>query len=294
VTRRTVVNMALLAAAVGLAALVYLLPAAKPAHPPSVLTRMTPGQVTRVQISRRGGPAIVLVRRGKRWRIAEPVKAQANRFIIHSLLGITRADSFGRFAAEGRDLREFGLDAPALRLRLNDLQIAFGAIEPLNGRRYVRIGAMVHVIPNYFYQEASGGVADFVSRTLLPEDSDPVRLALPDKVLQRDESGHWTLAGHGQGPAAQGGEDLVTRWRRARALDVKPYAGAGRHPTVTVTFDKGRPPLEFEIVSTAPTLILARPDIGMAYHFTASQADKLLRLPGPGAKKKDPHRSASE
>lgn len=279
-TRRGLVNLVLLGVVAGLGAVVYLLPAHRSGPSPPPLTGLTPGQVTRVQVSRAGGPVIVMVRRDKHWRMVKPVRVRANRFIVHSLLGITQAESHSRFAAGGRDLGQFGLDAPSLRLRLNDLEIAFGGSEPLNGRRYVRVGDTVHVISNLYYQEASGGPAAFVSRSLLPEDSAPVKLVFPDKVLARDEQGHWVLAGSGK--ASPGAGDLVDQWRRAQALEVKPYAGTGDHPAVTVSFGKGRPAIEFRIVSKAPELVLARPDIGMAYHFTASQAQRLLRLPGAG------------
>lgn len=281
-TRRGLVNLVLLGVVAVLGGLVYLLPARGPAPSPPPLTGLTPGQVSRVQIGRAGGTAIVMVRRDKRWRMIKPVRVAANRFLVHSLLGITQADSYGRFAAGGRDLGQFGLAAPSLRLRLNDLEIAFGGNEPLNGRRYVRIGDTVHVISNLYYQEASGGPAAFVSRALLPEDSAPVRLVFPDKVLERDEQGRWVLAAGGHRRTAPGAGGLVDRWRRAQALGVKPYVGKGDHPAVTVSFGKDRHDLEFEIVSKDPELILARPDIGMAYHFPASQAERLLRLPKAG------------
>lgn len=280
---RTAVNLVLLAAVAALAALAYFLPASKPPPGPPALTGLTPAQIHRVRISHAGKPAIVLVRKGEDWRMVKPIQVRANRFIIHSLLGITRTDSYSRFTAGQRDLSEFGLDEPSLRLRLNDLDIAFGAAEPLNGRRYVQSGAMVHVISNLYYQEASGGVADFVSRVLLPEDVPPVKLVFPDKVLERDDQGHWEVSAGGRG-TGQGARDLVDQWRHAQALEVKPYSGTGAHPSVRVTFGKDHPPLRFEIVRKDPELILARPDIGMAYHFTASQAKKLLHLPAGGDK----------
>lgn len=274
-------NLALLGAVAVLILAVYFLPAGK--REPSVpyLTRLKPEGITRVQISHKGGPEIVLIKRDGHWRLTAPIRAAANRFLIESLLGIARADSYSRFPARGKNLREFGLHEPPVRLRLNGLEIDFGGSEPLNGRRYVRVGPMVHVIPDYYYQDASGEVADFVSLALLPHNGDPVKLVLPGLTLARDEDGHWALAGGKRPPGLDG---LVTRWRRARALDVKPYAGSGHHASVTVTFDKGRSPLTFEIVSEKPELVLARPDIGMAYHFPESEAGKLLRLSGPGGK----------
>lgn len=279
-TSRTAVNLALLAAVAVLSAVAYLLPAGKHEPSPPALTRLSPDRITRVTISPKDGQQIVLVRRGGHWRLAAPIRTAANGFLINSLVGLAAADSFRHFPVRGRDLREYGLDHPPVRLRLNDLEIDFGGSEPLHGRRYVRVGDTVHVIPGYFYQDVSGGVADFVSLNLLPEGSDPVQLALPDLTLRRDAEGHWAVAGKKHPP--QGMEDLVTRWRRAQALQVERYSGSGHHGTVTVTFDKGHAPLTFDIVSTKPELVLARPDIGMAYHFPESQTDKLLHLPGPG------------
>lgn len=74
---------------------------------------------------------------------------------------------------------------------------------------------------------------------------------------------------------------LVQEWTAAQALQVRPYSVpmSQDKPPETVTVRQGGALLRFIIVSRAPELILARPEIGVQYHLPQDTAQRLLMLP---------------
>lgn len=291
-TSRAIVNWTLLVLVIALAAITYIIPTHKKTPPPPLIADLAPGQVTRVHIERPGRESVSLAKESGHWFVTAPVKARANDFRINALLAVVQASSHTRFKAAGEDLGKFKLAPPRARLKLNDTEIKFGDVDPVNDRRYVQVGDMIHLIPDFYFQHVTAGVADFVSLSLLPADAKPVQFEFPGFTLKRGQAGKWTLAGGGRRAGAQAVDDLVAQWRRAEALEVKRYTPSEHHDTITVTFDKGHEPLRFAIVARKPELVLARADIGMAYHFTTSQAHKLLDLAPRAAKSGDKNTSA--
>jgi len=280
--RRTALNLALLAAVAGLAALVYWEPGIeRPAELPK-LTSLAPADVTQIVIRPQRGAEIRLEKAQGAWMMHAPVAAHANEFRIEALLGITRADSHAQFDAGALDLAKFRLDAPATVLRLNDVELAFGGSEPLDNRRYVRAGAAVHLINEDYYYRLQTDYPAFVSNQLLPPQARPVQIRLPEFSVTRAEGG-WQLEPAQQPPAPDALNAFVDEWRRAQAVEVDRYEGEAARGALRVSFDGGAAPLEFLLLETEPELVLARADLGLRYHLTAEQAQRLLQPPSPAA-----------
>jgi len=269
----------LLCAVVILAAVVYFTPAQKnKPPPPSLIAGITPGKINHIHITRAGKPDIDLVRNHRHWRLTAPLRTAANGFRADALVSVVEADSDRRFSAAGRDLAKFGLDPPQARLQLDHITIVFGDREPISGRRYVQVGDMIHLIPDYFFQSVTADTPDFVSLSLLPKGADPVSFILPGLVLRRDGGGDWVREHRMRHTDAGALSKFVDRWRRAEALEVTRYTPAGAHDTVTVGYHRGTSALVFDIISRKPELVLGRRDLGMEYHLPASQTAKLLTM----------------
>lgn len=286
---RAILNWVLLGGVAILAAVVYFLPGHKQTPPPPpLIAGVTPENIHHIHITRTGKQDIDLVREHHQWRLTAPLRAAANGFRADALASVVEADSGRRFSAAGEDLSKFGLDPPRARLQLDQVIINVGDSEPISGRRYVQVGDVIHLIPDYFYQNVAADTPDFVSLSPLPEGAEPVSFTLPDFTLRRDDNGHWkqtTGARHADGQDIDG---FVSRWRQAQALEVARYTPAGgSRNTITVGLSGGRPALVFDIVSRDPELVLGRHDLAMAYHFPASEAAKLLTLSAPSQKSGD-------
>jgi len=110
-------------------------------YPP--LTPLHPDQIHQVFIERAGELVEHLRRTATGWRsLRGPVEDQ--QWLNH-LLHIAELPSLQRFPAPD-DLAPFGLAEPAHRLRFNDIWIAWGGLEPVSGRRYVKVADQIHLV----------------------------------------------------------------------------------------------------------------------------------------------------
>jgi hypothetical protein len=141
--RRLRLNLILLAAAGLLGLFVWQL--RSPGLPP--LTTLDAARVERIEISDLSGRHILLQKTAGLWRSGG---AAADRERIAQLLRICDTPSLERFPA-GDELAQFGLDPAPIRLRLDRVSLDIGAVDPLNGWRYVRIEERIHLIADGFY-----------------------------------------------------------------------------------------------------------------------------------------------
>lgn len=152
--RRLRINLVLLATVALLGALIWF---ARPGGFPS-LTPLDPATVELIEISDLSGRQIRLQKETRGWRSGS---VAANRPRINQLLGICRTASLERFPAPA-DLSPFGLDPAPIRLRLDGLIIDFGATDPVNGWRYVRIGKQIHLIADGFYHHLTAAPTEWL------------------------------------------------------------------------------------------------------------------------------------
>ena len=115
------------------------------------LTQLDPNEISRIEIENQTGRQILLEREGSVWHIGDK-RADANR--IAQLLGLCNTPSLDNFDLPA-DLQPFGLEAPAIKLKLNSETLAFGNTDPVNGWRYVSFAGQVHLIADGFYHHLS-------------------------------------------------------------------------------------------------------------------------------------------
>jgi hypothetical protein len=123
------------------------------------LTSLQPQQVERIRISDTGGREILLEKRAGDWWLEQ---TPANEPRIEQLLRICTTPSLRRFPVAARAMAKFGLTDPTLRLWLNDLELAFGTTDPINGWRYVRLDGQIHLIGDGFRHHLIAPAAAFV------------------------------------------------------------------------------------------------------------------------------------
>ncbi len=279
---RTWLNLGLLILASALAIVAVYLPGVKKPAPLPALTSLTPETIISIRIERKNQPAIALKKDISGWRLTEPLPLSANTMTVESLLGLTQAVSHARWPATNLDLEKFKLKSPRMRVRLNNVELGFGDTEALEGRRYVLAGTTVHLITDSYYPRLIAPPVSFVSLALLPDQTRLEQIELPGLRLTRGATG-WSAQPSASPDAVN---ILVQEWTAAQALQVSLYTApaAQINPVETITLRQqdAPTPLRFVIVSRTPELILARPELGVQYHFPQHAAQRLLTLPAAG------------
>jgi hypothetical protein len=161
---RTLINLGLFALVALLAAIAVYEPGLEKQRdkaPP--LTNLQSHEIHYIRLSNPSNPGIELEKRADTWHMTAPRQEPANNDKIEQLLGIATTRSHSRFPLPKERLNEFGLDRPGIRLELNDLVMEFGNNEPLQFRRYVRIGEQLHLISNGFHHHLMAGVDDYLA-----------------------------------------------------------------------------------------------------------------------------------
>lgn len=273
--RRALLNLGLAAMVVVLALVVWLEPGLERGEGPIRLTALAADEVGHVLIRRPGDDDIMLERRGGQWHMTAPIQAPANEFRIEPLLRVVEATSHARFEPAPGDLARYGLDRPRASLRIGDVRIEFGDTEPIDHRRYLRIGAEVHLVDDHYLHRLQAGWPSFVSNSLLPEGARLVRLELPEFTLEQDAEGRWAIEPE-QDISMDALNRLVDAWTHARALFVDRYDGDAVQGTVAVTLAGAERPLEFAILESEVDLVLALPEAGLVYHLGSEQGARML------------------
>lgn len=171
--RRWIINLALVAVALGLAL------AARLEHDrerlATTLTAMQPEAIQGLTLQRPGEPLIRMVRNDDSgWRMLEPFSAPAASLAIGKLLSISATVVHRSIPAAAADLSQLRLDPPLISLRLDDLELRIGTTEPVDERRYIQIGDMVHLIDDGYLPQLLASAEHYLDRRLLPTGFSPM------------------------------------------------------------------------------------------------------------------------
>ncbi len=276
--RRWFVNLALLVVVLALVAFYLYYREQEETEAGPVLTAIATQQVARVQIERPGQPAIVLEKHGDEWRLTAPLPARANRFTVENLLAVAGARS--ELKLDGGEPRQYGLETPQTRLRLNDETIEFGALHPFRQQVYVRYRGAVHLIPAMALTAVARAPGHFIDGRLLEPDRRLVGLQLPGFTLALKD-GSWQRQPPDKNLVSDQLSNFVAQWANARALAVEP---AGNRPvlaTLQLTLaraDTGYETLVLDVLAYKPTFTLRRRDEKLEYHFPQEIGKRLLEI----------------
>ena len=274
--KRAQLNLGLLAVAAGLGVAVFLSQKKEERGPP--LTPLKSAAVTRIAVEHPGAPAIRLEKQGGQWFLAAPVKAEVDEFEINALVGLAEAEAKEKL--EGAKLTELELEPPRYTITLDDTVIAFGGVEPLQYRRYVKVGEVVSLIEDPPSAALDKDYADLVAKGLFPVSSEIERIELPKLTLAKT-GGTWALTPPDPRPGADEMQKLADAWKNARSMwNEQAGAAPARGDRVKVTL-KGGQVREFVIAATDPQFKLHRPDLGVNFVLSKALADDMLKLAAP-------------
>lgn len=278
--RRARLNLILLAVAGGLGVGIYLAGKSKPPGPP--LTPVASDALDHILIAHPASPAIELKKGPAGWQLVAPVQAAVDPLEVNALVDLVTRETHDPIASP--DLKQLGLDPPAYTITLNETKVAFGGVEPLQYRRYVRIGETVTLIEDPASAALDADYADLVAKDLFASGEEIEKIGLPELALSKAPDGKWQITPADPKAGADAMQKLADGWKSARAMwNESSTPAETKAPRVKVTL-KGGAVREFIVVATEPQLKLQRADLGVNYVLSKALADELLKLPAAAAK----------
>jgi hypothetical protein len=273
--QRSVLNMMLGLAALGLGAVVIYSQKKEQKGPP--LTPLAAEAINHIRIDHPGSPVIELKKNGSAWSLIAPVKAEADPFEVNGILAVASLEAQTTLDPAQVALKELKLDPPQYTLTLNEQKLEFGGEEPIQFRRYVRTNGKIALISDPPSAALDADYSDLVVKTLLPADAEIQSIELPELTLRKREDGKgWQLSHGDESTTSDAKQKLVDAWKHARALWNAAAPKDAKGDRITVTTKTGA--IEFIVTQREPQLILARPDLGVSYTLSAELMKEMLQL----------------
>lgn len=207
------------------------------------------------------------------WQIMQPVNIAANDFRINSLLELVSAPVHSRYPVDEMNLANIGLDRPSTTIELDELDIAFGIVNPATELRYLRLGDFIYTIEDAYFPLLNSHFGTLVSLNLLPKNSRIEKLILVNQTISRDDNGLWRS---NIDISAERINETIAHWQDDQAFGVHSYMERKPLGEVFIYLEMQQQPVSFIITDTDPWLILARPEIGLEYHLDIEAYDKLI------------------
>jgi hypothetical protein len=210
--------------------------------------------------------SFILGRVGSQWHFEKPLRWPANNITLERLISIVNNETESRLSAAKIDLSTLGLQFPKAILTVNDTRILFGATNNIGKRRYIMIGSMIYLLPDLHMHFITQGINGLIDRRLLPTSISLQSLRLTDLILTKNGEGNWQETTTDEAQAERLNK-LVNNWQTLEAGSIKVYNKA-KIPLqkLIVVLDNGSE-IEFFLMSIKPELVIARPDLGVQYHF---------------------------
>lgn len=279
--QRKWLNIALGVALAGLGVGAWLAqekPAAK-----TLLTTLTQDAIQRIVLRHPGKLDIVLEKQGNAWRLTAPVSAATDPFQVNGILSLAQQETTAQYPAAEMALADIGLAPPQYSVQLNDTLLEIGDTDPLEYRRYVKLGDQVYLTADPPSTGLDADFSDLVNPALIPQDVKLVSVQTPQITMTAKDGGGWAVTPATADKGADAAQGLADAWRNARSLwralktpADQPVAG----DTVSVKLGDGSEQ-RFAVIARQPQLKLLRADLGVVYTLAPTLGDELFKLLPP-------------
>jgi hypothetical protein len=245
-------------------------------QPKNSITSLKPQDIYSVIIESADNK-LVLRKSSNQWGFEKPIQWPANNTSLERLISIVTSESNTRLSAEQIDLSKFGLQLPKAILTLDDTRVLFGATNNIGERRYIMIGSTVYLLPDLHLHFINQGISGLIDRRLLPGSVPLKSLGLAKFNLSKNSDGTWQVDMLTDTLAEQL-KTLANNWQALEAGNIKNFDKTGTAEQKIVAGLQDGSNIEFFIMSTRPEIVIARPDLGVQYHFSEKQYYDLLSI----------------
>jgi hypothetical protein len=226
------------------------------------------------------------------WRMTAPYKTRADQLSVQRILSIIAAKTKDKFAAKDKD--KFGLTNPQLRLKLGSTtdteEFIFGTFNTVTDEQYVAYKDGVYLLSSNYSAAATTQAIELIDKNPLAQAEakqiagfDYAHLEQWEEIgLQVDiADGKWkTNAPKAKITQNELNEWLDFSWKQAQAKQVELYTPDSKisYPSFKIKLKDGSK-VHFDKIQESPTLLLARPDEGLMYHFNNDVGFNMLNPP---------------
>ena len=281
-SKRNLLNLALLIFIVALVVVVVYEPGKEKPITPLTLTNLKTDDIQHIKINRRVADAteqdVVFEKTAEGWMMLKPYQLlAANTFRIDSILKLLSAVSLSQNNLENLDQNKFGLSIPQATITFNKTKIIFGHNKSLNQHRYVKINSTLHMIADSFYYQLMAKTESFISHKLLPEKSKITKLRLPHIKFEQVD-GKWNITPKADDFSADSVNQLISEWQLSQAYDInKVKTEEKTKADITIHLSSNKI-IRFKIEKNKDNFNLVNLDSGVRYILSADRKDKLLKL----------------
>lgn len=274
--RRLRTNLLLVAAVAVTGAIIWLAPEPAPRIETFSLFEVDE-PITHIEVIENGNVRFTLHADGN-WKVTAPFHLPADEFQMNALLDSLRQPATRRYAIDGVNLAELGLEAPRFRLHVNDSEILVGDRTALGNDRYVLKDGFVYLVSDVLSYRLQRNPLDYASRRVLPARLEIQSITLPGGTRLTKSGSGWQLHPDDAAITADALQSLMNAWRNATAVKVVAADSVPRDGEVLVAFSDGTG-LRFGVEIRETELLLTRADPEVSYSLPVSAADALLQLP---------------
>ncbi len=271
-------NLALVVVVSALGAALYFTQKKEEKGPP--LTALTDATLERIRIEHPEAKPIALQKVGDEWRLTEPVSAAADPLEVASITNLASIEAQRKLASSEVELKQLGLEPSAYAVMLNDIRLEFGDSEPIEYRRYVRVGDEIALIADPSATALDADYSELVAKTLLPKNAEIVEISVPGlRVFRSEDQQSWLLDPQRPDASADQKQAFVSAWKSARAMWnalAEPDSGGD---AITVKLKDGI--VELRLIAREPQLVIENPALGVRYTLSKALGDEMLQLPAP-------------
>jgi len=241
------------------------------------VTALNPADITRLKIQFAGKNPVELRKSAEQWFIESPLQWPAHGTTLEIITGVASSEFDSSIEVGDIDLAALGLSDPQVIVTLDDTRIAFGTTNNIGERRYLMTGSKIYLLADVHLPFILQGIPGLIDRRLLPPLIPLNSLNLGTERLTLDDAGNWQSGSESEIPVAQLNQ-LVHQWQMLKAPSVKRFQTAGLPLRKIVAGLEDGSKIEFLLMSIYPELVIARPGLGVQYHFGEKQHRQLFEF----------------
>lgn len=243
-------------------------------NPQNRITSLKLQDINRVTIQT-ADENINLTRANGQWQIVSPIQWLANNITIERIIGIASSETDSKLPASEIDLSTIGLQFPKAILSLNGTRIHFGATNQIGARRYLLVHSTVFLLPDRHLPFITSGMNGLIDQRLLPRALALSRLQIGPLKITQTKNGGWQDDNTSSPDQLN---SLIGNWQTLPASRIRAFQKkAAPLQKITAGLDNGNK-VEFFLMSIKPEIIIARPDLGLQYHFKQDHYYNLLAV----------------
>ena len=233
-------------------------------QPENRISKLKPQDIEQIHI-KTADQTIRLVKDGSSWQIESPLLWFANNIAVERIIDIVNSQTDSRLPSSEIDISTLGLQFPQAVLTLNQTDFILGDTNNIGERRYLLTDDTVFLVKDRHLPFISQGITGLLDRRLLPRALALRSLTANAYQLTLSSESSWQSDKVEHSKAAI--DQLVSNWQTLEAKHIQHYqSNATPRQKITARLDNGRS-LEFYVLSIQPEIVIARPDLGLQYHF---------------------------